>query len=225
MFSRSVDGGVSWSPPVRINDDLGNNAFQWFGTMSVAPDGRIDVIWLDTRDGSNYQYSSLYYSYSLDQGWTWSANERLSDLFNSHLGWPQQDKMGDYFDMYSDETGAHLAWAATFNEEQDVYYSHIIPSYVRIKEQEAIQEISLLTSYPNPSREKATIRYELSERSHVSLYVYNMTGEEVASLVSENQDAGLHQVVFDAKGLGSGVYYCRLQTEHSSRQHRLVILK
>jgi len=35
--------------------------------------------------------------------------------------------MGDYFDMYSDESGAHLAWAATFNGEQDVYYSLITP--------------------------------------------------------------------------------------------------
>ncbi len=49
-FSRSTDGGVSWSPSIKINDDIGTNAYQWFGTMSVAPNGRIDVVWLDTRD-------------------------------------------------------------------------------------------------------------------------------------------------------------------------------
>jgi hypothetical protein len=61
----------------------------------------------------------------MDGGVTWSENVRLSDYFNSHLGWPNQNKMGDYFDMVSDSSGASLAWAATFNGEQDVYYSYI----------------------------------------------------------------------------------------------------
>ena len=43
-FSRSTDGGSTWSAPVRINDDpVGNGAWHWFATMSVAPNGRIDV--------------------------------------------------------------------------------------------------------------------------------------------------------------------------------------
>ena len=125
MFARSTNGGVSWSSPIRINDDPGTSAYQWFGTMSVAPNGRIDVIWLDTRDNPGTVLSALYYSYSLNGGVTWSSNQRLSDFFNPHVGWPQQNKMGDYFDMISDYTGAHLAWAATFNGEQDIYYSYI----------------------------------------------------------------------------------------------------
>jgi hypothetical protein len=43
MFARSTDGGVTWSDPHRINDDFSMTAFQWFGTMSVAPDGRIEL--------------------------------------------------------------------------------------------------------------------------------------------------------------------------------------
>ena len=125
MFTRSTNGGVSWSSPVRVNDDASTSAWQWFGTMSVAPTGRIDVIWLDTRDNPGTYLSALYYSNSTDGGVTWSTNERLSDFFNPHVGWPQQEKMGDYFHMVSDINGASLAWAATFNNEQDVYYSYI----------------------------------------------------------------------------------------------------
>ncbi len=125
MFARSTDGGVNWSSPVRVNDDPGTSAYQWFGTMSVAPNGRIDVIWLDTRDHPGTNLSALYYSNSKDGGVTWSQNERLSDYFDPHVGWPQQNKMGDYFTMISDSTGANLAWAATFNGEEDVYYSYI----------------------------------------------------------------------------------------------------
>lgn len=126
MFARSTDGGLTWSDPVRVNDDPSEAAFQWFGTMSVSPDGRIDVIWLDTRDNVGEVLSSLYYSFSTDAGVTWSVNERLSDAFDPHVGWPNQNKMGDYYDMVSDSAGAHLAWSATFNGEQDVYYGRII---------------------------------------------------------------------------------------------------
>jgi len=125
MFARSTNGGVNWSSPIKINDDPGTSAYQWFGTMSVAPNGRIDVVWLDTRDNPGTYLSALYYSNSCDGGVTWSQNERLSNYFDPHVGWPQQNKMGDYFDMVSDSNGAYLAWAATFNGEQDVYYSYI----------------------------------------------------------------------------------------------------
>ncbi|MEM1204138.1 MAG: sialidase family protein [Acidobacteriota bacterium] len=121
--SRSTDGGVTWSPSVRVNDDAGD-AWQWFGTLSVAPDGRLDAVWNDTRaDTSGVTFlSELYYASSEDEGVTWSVNEALSPAFDPHVGWPQQQKLGDYYDMVSDDDYAHLAWAATFNGEQDVYY-------------------------------------------------------------------------------------------------------
>jgi hypothetical protein len=127
MFSRSIDGGQTWSIPVRVNDDpTTNGAWQWFATMGVAPNGRIDVIWNDTRDnpgGSNL--SRVYYSYSIDEGTTWTANVAKTPQFDSLIGWPSQNKIGDYYDMYSDIGGTHIAYSATFNGEQDLYYMHI----------------------------------------------------------------------------------------------------
>ena len=126
MFARSEDGGQTWSAPVRVNDDPANNgAWQWFGTMSVAPNGRIDVIWNDTRNSGQARLSELFYSSSTDGGVTWSVNTQVSPVFDSWIGWPQQNKIGDYYDMISDDVGANLAWAATFNGEQDVYYLRI----------------------------------------------------------------------------------------------------
>lgn len=123
-FVYSSDGGVSFSDPVRINDDAGG-AWQWFGTMDVAPNGRIDVVWNDTRDTPNLRLSALYYSFSLDGGRTWSANERMTAAWDSYLGWPSQNKIGDYYHLHSDNVGADLAFATTFNGEQDVYYLRI----------------------------------------------------------------------------------------------------
>ena len=126
MFSRSIDGGETWSAPVRVSDDPpGSNAWQWFGTMSVAPNGRIDVVWNDTRNSGHERYSELFYSFSTDGGLSWSQNVPVSPVFDSHLGWPNQSKLGDYYDMIADDTGASVAYAATFNGEQDVYFLRI----------------------------------------------------------------------------------------------------
>jgi hypothetical protein len=126
MFARSTNGGQSWSTPVRINDDpTGNGAWQWFGTLSVAPNGRIDIIWNDTRNHPGTYLSEVFYCHSENGGVSWSANEQLTPAFDPYLGWPQQQKIGDYYHMTSDERGANLAFATTFNGEEDVYYMRL----------------------------------------------------------------------------------------------------
>jgi len=131
MFARSTNRGLSFEPPIRLNDDpAGNGAWQWMGTMSVAPNGRLDVVWDDTRGDSNQvapTTSQLYYTYSFDAGDTWSMPEPVGPIFNPRLGWPQQNKIGDYYDMDSDDNGADLAYAATYNGEEDVYYVRLTP--------------------------------------------------------------------------------------------------
>ncbi len=126
MLIRSEDGGTTWSDPVRVNDDdPSTNAWQWFGTMSVAPNGRLDVVWNDTRNSGEPNLCELYYAFSMDAGRTWSENVPLTPEYDSHVGWPVQRKMGDYYEMISDVDGANLAYAATFNGEQDVYFLRI----------------------------------------------------------------------------------------------------
>ncbi len=126
MFSRSTDNGLTWTPPIRLNDDpVTRSAWQWFGTLSVAPNGRLDAVWNDTRSHPLNVVSELYYAFSVDGGRTWSANLPLSPAFNHSLGYPNQNKLGDYYHMLSDESGADLAWAATFSGGQDVYYLRI----------------------------------------------------------------------------------------------------
>jgi hypothetical protein len=125
MFARSTDGGLTWSEPVRINDDPPGN-WQWFGMMSVAPNGRIDVVWNDNRTAGQPNLSELYYACSTDAGLTWSENIPVSPVFDSWVGWAWgQTNIGDYYDMVSDDLGANIAYAATFNEEQDVYFLRI----------------------------------------------------------------------------------------------------
>lgn len=123
MFSRSTDRGESFSAPLRLNDDSESQmAAHWFGTLSVAPNGRIDACWYDTRNSPNHSQSELFYSWSDDAGMTWAPNRPLSPQFNQGLGYPQQQKIGDYIGMVSLNQGACIAYTATFNSEQDIYF-------------------------------------------------------------------------------------------------------
>jgi len=135
MFVRSTDDGLTFSAPHRINDDpINHNKWHWFGTLAVAPNGRIDSVWLDSRNAANNLDSQLFYSYSMDGGMTWSPNVAVSNSFNPLEGWPQQNKIGDYITIVSDNTGGDVAYPATYNfnpssgqHEQDVYFVRVSP--------------------------------------------------------------------------------------------------
>lgn len=128
-FVHSDDGGETWSAPLRVNDDsLHQDSWQWFGMMDVAANSRIDAVWYDTRSSGSYAVSQLYYSYSWDGGETWSPNTPVSQPFDTTIAYPHGSrKIGDYATLVSTNDGASVAYTATFNNEQDVYYLQVFP--------------------------------------------------------------------------------------------------
>lgn len=69
---------------------------------------------------------------------------------------------------------------------------------------------SLEQNYPNPFNPTTTISYTIPENGIVTLKVYDALGNEVRNLVSEEQDAGYYQLMFNAEGLSSGIYLYKL---------------
>jgi hypothetical protein len=83
----------------------------------------------------------------------------------------------------------------------------------------------LYQNYPNPFNPTTTIRYGLPQRSPVTLTIYNMLGQQVALLQNGEQGAGYHEVKFDARNLGSGVYFYRLHAGDFVETRRLLLVR
>jgi hypothetical protein len=80
-------------------------------------------------------------------------------------------------------------------------------------------------NYPNPFNPSTTISYGLPNHSQVTLTVFNTLGQQVATLQNGEREAGYHEVVFDGRGLSSGVYFCRIQAGDFVATQRLLLLR
>lgn len=80
-------------------------------------------------------------------------------------------------------------------------------------------------NYPNPFNPTTTIRFRIPETARVTLRVFDATGREVAMLTDEQLPPGIHEKRFDATGLASGVYLCRLTAGPLSMSRKLMILR
>jgi GH35 family endo-1,4-beta-xylanase len=76
---------------------------------------------------------------------------------------------------------------------------------------ETPQTFSLSNNYPNPFNPSTQIAYSIPQNAHISIMVYNLLGEEVATLFDGVRTPGNYSATFDGRGCASGVYMCRLQ--------------
>ena len=88
-----------------------------------------------------------------------------------------------------------------------------------------LSHFSLGQNVPNPFNPSTTIRYGLPSRSRVSLTIYSTLGQEVATLVQGEQEAGFHEARFDASGFSSGVYLYRLTAGSFVETRKLVLVR
>ncbi|MFA6025291.1 MAG: T9SS type A sorting domain-containing protein [Ignavibacteriaceae bacterium] len=101
------------------------------------------------------------------------------------------------------------------------------------KEETNSETFLLLSNYPNPFNPSTVISYHLAIGGFVNLKVYDVIGNEVATLVNEEQQAGKHSVSFDATNnnqlttnrLSSGIYYYKLQAGNSTQTKGMIYLK
>ena len=86
-------------------------------------------------------------------------------------------------------------------------------------------EFALLQNYPNPFNPSTTITYHLPKASNVELKVYDVLGNEIATLVNEVQSAGRYNVDFNATNISSGVYLYKIKAGEFIATRKFILIK
>ncbi|MDD5087317.1 MAG: T9SS type A sorting domain-containing protein [bacterium] len=84
---------------------------------------------------------------------------------------------------------------------------------------------ALYQNYPNPFNPATEILFEIAESEHVVLSVFNIAGQEVATLVNEARAGGLHRARFDGSGLPSGIYFYTLTANQFTATKKMLLMK
>lgn len=88
-----------------------------------------------------------------------------------------------------------------------------------------LNDFSLNQNYPNPFNPSTVITYQIPVKGHIELSVYNALGQKVRTLIDKVENAGSHQVTFDAQTLASGIYYYRLQSGLKTETRKMILIK
>ena len=96
---------------------------------------------------------------------------------------------------------------------------------VSVESEEIPIEYALQQNFPNPFNPTTTIKYSVPELSKVKLTLFNLLGEEIATLVIEEKVAGYYTVAFNAARLPSGIYFYRLQAGDFIQTKKMILMK
>ena len=84
---------------------------------------------------------------------------------------------------------------------------------------------AVLSNYPNPFNPYTVIRYSVPRKGFVSLTIFSLLGQQIATLVNEVKNPGTYEVNFYATDLATGIYFCRLITDNQILSNKIIVLK
>ena len=162
-----------------------------------------------TTDAGNNVYAASWANGifgSSDNGASWS------NLGLSGLG------AGSVYATSSSST----VWAGT---DDGMLYSLDSPMSVEKTGSELPAEFTLSQNYPNPFNPSTMIKFALPVENFVTLKIFSITGELVATLINGTMTAGKYEVNFDASTLGTGVYIYRLEAGNFTSTRKMMLVK
>ena len=226
-FSRSSDGGDTWSAPKIVNNDASgrDQFFTWMCTDPVT--GVIYIVFYDRRENLNPSDLStqVYLARSNDGGITFQ-NYKISE--SSFI--PNENVFfGDYINISAYNGKIFPIWMRCDNNIMSIWTAPIEDMQLATTVSKNINPIpstfSLDQNYPNPFNPSTLINYQLPEKSIVRLRVYNLLGEKIADLVNKIQSAGSYTVNFNGSNLSSGVYFFRLEANDYIASKKMLLIK
>jgi hypothetical protein len=219
-LAKSIDGGNTWTNPVRVNDDPpGRHQFLTWMTI----DQVTGYLWFVFYDRRNY-YNALtdvYMAVSKDGGESFQ-NFKVSE---SYFGPSNTVFMGDYNNITAHNNVVRPIWTRLDNIQLSVWTAIVNTQSLEMDQVEE-SGFSLSQNFPNPFSDKTLIKYTLYKKSIVSLKILNVYGQEVAILINnETRGFGRHIEEFDAQvfNLSSGFYFYSLISDHQSIIKKMIV--
>jgi hypothetical protein len=177
--------------------------------------GRYVIIWTGVEtDQTKNVYTALLDN---DLNWLTSPIRVNSDATGNQYK-PSLQVKGDT---------AYIAWLDERSGTRQVYFRRFAVDNIKVTgiEPSVAQEFSLHQNFPNPFSPSTTISFTIPSRSFVTLKIFDALGKEVSTLVSGDLDMGQHSYQWNAEGLRSGVYLCRLQAGSYVATQKLSLLR
>ncbi|GBE30739.1 hypothetical protein BMS3Bbin04_01775 [bacterium BMS3Bbin04] len=148
------------------------------------------------------------------------AKQDLLDIFEANAEWQPN------YPMHVDSTGF---WQDPGNSQWAEYGGFFTGNReeLSVGEGSGLQpnEFELKQNYPNPFNPSTSIEFSLARAGMVKLAVYNVLGQEIATLVDRRVNAGTHNVTFMADELPSGVYFYKLSADGNEKVRKMVLMK
>lgn len=196
-IARTTDGGNTWNN-VNIGTGLtGTTLIKWIpGTNIVYILGSNGAIKRSINDGLN---------------WTSMSTAGVTGL--THFDF---NKVNNIICGYAISSSGSVIKLAD---------SILVLTNSNINETSVPAEYKLSQNYPNPFNPSTTIQYAVPKSSFVKIVIYDVLGQEVKTLVSENKKAGRYEVTLDASQFTSGVYFYKLTSDGFSETKQMMLLK
>ncbi len=201
FFIRSVNSGVAWSSPLRINDDA-TTTDQVMPWMEINPNGTINVAWYDRRNDAGDLLWEVYVTYSTDSGQSFSANSVVSCQNFPTPNTMSGRWMGEYLGMTIKDTIVYLAYTSSLlDPEGDIFHAFFFnPSLGEdVKPQPgAFFDIRI---FPNPASDKLHLQLpDAGPAEKFTVAIYNVTG----SLACLQEITGTAEI--DVRSFPPGLY-------------------
>jgi hypothetical protein len=231
----TTNGGASWtSQPCGSSSTLKEVYFVHAGRgWTVGTEGTIVMYDNPTVPVELSSFTSTIINNSVNLNWS-TASEINNQGFEvernktgnwERIGFVQGKGSTVAFSSYSFEDKNLLPGKYSYRLKQidfdGSFEYHQLSSEVII---EAAKSFSVSQNYPNPFNPVTKISFNIPEAGKVKLNVYNVLGNEVATLVNNEMNAGSHSVTFNAADLSSGVYYYRIEAEGKFVETKQMIL-
>ncbi|WP_337871646.1 T9SS type A sorting domain-containing protein [Ignavibacterium sp.] len=209
-YTRSSGGGNSWESARQLN----SNSSSATNPSIVASGNLVYVVWSDFRD-FNYE---IYGKSSANEGVSWEEDIRLTN--------DPSYSLSPSISLF--DSAMHIVWNDGRDGNPEIYYKkNSTGGTVSIENDnsELPNNFSLTQNYPNPFNPSTKISWQSPVSAHQTLKVFDVFGNEVATLVDEYKPAGSYEVEFNAKALSSGIYFYKLQASSFTETKKMIYLK